>query len=122
MSSDRDDATPKLEPLQWLRIPTTWVADRADLTDEQWGIQTKLMLISGRRGRLPADRAALARLAHTDLRALTRAWPSIAEYWIEQDGYVTCPYVKDEQERLAKSIKDGEKGAAIRKAKRVATR
>ena len=94
------DEERKLDALAWLRMPTTWAGDYADLPIVAWGILTRLVLASARRGPLPADRAGLARLAGVSTRELTRAWPSIAGLWEERDGHMRCSHVEAERQRM----------------------
>lgn len=86
--------------LDWLRVPTTWAADMADMPAFAWGVHTRLLLVAARRGLLPADHAALARLAGVTPRELTRCWPAIAVQWVERDGHLTSAYVEQERARM----------------------
>lgn len=81
-----------------------WVGDLlTDLmehgwTDEELGVYFRLLLVAWRKGSVPADLSARARLVSANEKQLERIWPAIAHKW-ESDGNGGLVNPRQERER-----------------------
>ena len=104
--------------LPYMRL---WVSDLlADLgamglTDEEFGVYMRLLLVSWDRGCIPADHNERARLVSATPRKLASLWPAIEHKW-ESDGNGGLVNPRQERERRdalkahARRVAAGRKG------------
>ena len=99
------------DELPYMRL---WVSDllgdlgEMGLTDEEFGIYMRLLLVSWKKGGIPADPKDQARLVTASPARLKKLWPAIEHKW-ESNG--NGKLVNRRQERERKEAKAKSKAA-----------
>jgi uncharacterized protein YdaU (DUF1376 family) len=105
------------DELPYMRL---WVGDlQADLmnmglTDEEFGVYMRLLLVAWKDGCIPADLRKLPRLVSATPRRFAALWPSIEHKW-ESNGNGGLVNPRQERERKAALTAHAKRVAAGRK-------
>lgn len=106
------------DELPYMRL---WVSDLlADLgalglTDEEFGVYMRLLLVAWDKGSIPADPKGRARLVSASPKKLQALWPAIEHKWVSNGngGLVNPRQERERKEALAahaKRVAAGRKG------------
>ena len=106
------------EGLPYMRL---WVDDllsdllKMGLTEEEFGVYMRLLLIAWAEGSIPADHDERVRKLTISSRRLTRLWPRLECKWVSDgNGGLVNPRMEREREKAlmahAKRVEAGRKG------------
>jgi len=98
------------DELPYMRL---WVSDLlADLgehgwTDEELGVYFRFLMVSWKKGSIPADPSARARLVSASTARLNKLWPAIEHKWVSDGngGLVNPRQERERKEARSKSKK-----------------
>lgn len=89
--------------------------DASDMTDEEFGIYMRLLLVAWKRGGIPEDMEQRARSVKASPKKLAKLWPALAEKW-ESNGEGLLVNPRQERERAEATKLAAKRSAAASKA------